>query len=61
MDASAELHCFGMNLEKIKSLDQKYFEKQKNKFTSLERIYNCAVKVEKLRRSQEKEIKFQSQ
>jgi hypothetical protein len=27
MDASAELHYFGMNLEKIKSLDQKYFEK----------------------------------
>jgi hypothetical protein len=40
MDASAELHCFGMNLEKIKPLDQKYFEKQKSKFTSLERIYN---------------------
>jgi hypothetical protein len=26
MDASAEPHCFGMNLEKIKSLDQRYFE-----------------------------------
>jgi hypothetical protein len=38
MDASAELHCFGMNLEKIKSLDQKNFEKQKSKFKSLERI-----------------------
>jgi hypothetical protein len=40
MDTSAELYCFGMNLEKIKSLDQKYFEKQKSKFTSLERIYS---------------------
>jgi hypothetical protein len=39
MDASAELHYFGMNLEKIKSLDQIYFEKQKGKFKSLERIY----------------------
>jgi hypothetical protein len=29
MGASAELHYFGMNLEKPKSLDQKYFEKQK--------------------------------
>jgi hypothetical protein len=28
-DASVEPHCFGMNLGKIKSLDQKYFEKQK--------------------------------
>jgi hypothetical protein len=37
MDAGAEL--LGMNLEKIKSLDQKYFEKQKGKFKSLERIY----------------------
>jgi hypothetical protein len=27
MDASAEPLCFGMNLEKIKSLEQKYFEK----------------------------------
>jgi hypothetical protein len=32
-----ELLCFGMNLEKIKSLDQKYFEKQKGKFKSSER------------------------
>jgi hypothetical protein len=37
MDASVELRCFRMNLEKIKSLDQKYFEKQKGKFKSLER------------------------
>jgi hypothetical protein len=29
-----------MNLEKIKSLDQKYFENQKGKFKSLERIYS---------------------
>jgi hypothetical protein len=27
--ASAEPHCFGMKLEKIKSWEQKYFEKQK--------------------------------
>jgi hypothetical protein len=40
MDASAELHCFGMNLEKIKYLDQKYFEKQIGKFKLLERIYS---------------------
>jgi hypothetical protein len=40
MDATAELHCFGMSLEKIKSLDQKYFEKQKGRFKSLERIYS---------------------
>jgi hypothetical protein len=40
MDGSAELHCFGMNLEKIKSLDQKYFEKQKGKVKSLVRIYS---------------------
>jgi hypothetical protein len=40
MDASAELHCFGMNLEKIKSLGQKYVEKQKGKFKSFERIYS---------------------
>jgi hypothetical protein len=39
MDACAELYCFGMNLEKIKSFDQKYLEKQKGKFKSLERIY----------------------
>jgi hypothetical protein len=31
---------FGMNLEQIKSLDQKYFEKQKGKFTLLERTYS---------------------
>jgi hypothetical protein len=35
MDASAEPLCFGMNLEKIKSLDQKYFERQKGKFKLL--------------------------
>jgi hypothetical protein len=40
MDAGIELHYFGMNLEKIKSLDQRYFEKQKGKFKLLERIYN---------------------
>jgi hypothetical protein len=40
MDAGAELHCFGMNLEKAKSLDQKYFEKQKDKFKLLERTYS---------------------
>jgi hypothetical protein len=32
--------CFGMNLEKIKSMDQKYFEKQKGKFKLLERTYS---------------------
>jgi hypothetical protein len=40
MDASAKLLCFGMNLEKIKSLGQKYFKKQKDKFKLLERTYN---------------------
>jgi hypothetical protein len=40
MDASVELHCFGMNLEKIKSLDLKYFEKKKGKFKLIERTYN---------------------
>jgi hypothetical protein len=40
MDASAELHCFGMNLEKTMSLDQRYIEKQKGKLNSLERIYS---------------------
>jgi hypothetical protein len=40
MDAGAELHYFGMNLEKIKSLDQRYFKKEKGKFKLLERIYN---------------------
>jgi hypothetical protein len=32
--------CFGLNLEKMKSLDQKYFEKQKGKFKLLERTYS---------------------
>jgi hypothetical protein len=32
-----QLICFGMNLEKIKSLDQKYFEEQKGKFKSSEK------------------------
>jgi hypothetical protein len=32
--------CFGMNLEKIKPLDQKYIEKQKGKFKLLERTYS---------------------
>jgi hypothetical protein len=40
MDASVELLCFGMNLEKIKSLDKKYFEKQKGKFKLLEITYS---------------------
>jgi hypothetical protein len=40
MDASSEPLCFGMNLEKIRSLDQKYFEKQKGKLKLLERIYS---------------------
>jgi hypothetical protein len=38
MDASVEPRCFRMNLRKIKSLDQKYFEKQKSKFKSSEKI-----------------------
>jgi hypothetical protein len=29
-----------MNLEKIKSLDQKYFDKKKGKFKLLERTYS---------------------
>jgi hypothetical protein len=37
---SAELHCFRMNPEKTKSLDQKYFEKQESKLKLLERIYS---------------------
>jgi hypothetical protein len=37
MDVSVELLYFGMNLEKIKFLDQKFFEKQKDKFKSLEK------------------------
>jgi hypothetical protein len=40
MDASVEPHCFGMNLEKIKFFNQKYFEKQKCEFKSLERTYS---------------------
>jgi hypothetical protein len=53
-DASAKLLCFGMNLEKIKSLDQKYFEKQKAKFKLLGEPTASTVKVEKLHRSQKK-------
>jgi hypothetical protein len=40
MDESAELLYFEMNQEKIKFLDQKFFEKQKGKFKSLERTWS---------------------
>jgi hypothetical protein len=58
MDACAEPLCFGMNLDKIMFLDQKYFEKLKGKFKLLERTYSSIVKAEKLCRSHGKEIKF---
>jgi hypothetical protein len=59
MDASVELHCFGMNLEKIKSLDQKYFEKRKGKFKSLKRFTASTVKAEKLRRHRRRNLSFE--
>jgi hypothetical protein len=37
MEGSIELLYFGMNLTRIKSLDQTFFEKQKEKFRWSER------------------------
>jgi hypothetical protein len=37
MEESAGLLCFGMNLARIKSLDQTFFKKQKDRFRWSER------------------------
>jgi hypothetical protein len=37
MEGSVELLYFGMNLARVKSLDQTFFEKQKDKFRWFER------------------------